>query len=83
MPVSGFAIPSVIVARSGIFSACETSDMRRLKAADHGPSQLFRPAIVPNCLFKQSRTELGAVVSRFFIAAANAGSVGLLGPFGS
>src|SRR4051812_22430026 len=57
-------MPIEIVARSGILSACETSATRKLKLVDHGPSQLLRPAMVPNCLSRHSRTELGAPLSK-------------------
>src|SRR5581483_5935513 len=75
MPVRGLAMPSDTVARSGIFIAFETSEMRRLSDVDHGPSQLLRPAIVLSCLSRHSRTDFGAEVRRFCIAAASAGSL--------
>src|SRR6185437_4073782 len=78
MPVSGLAIPSEIVARSGSFSACDTSETRKLRLVDQGPSQLLRPAIVLSCDRRQWRTDDGAVLSRFCIAAASVGSVVLL-----
>src|SRR6476646_10958990 len=64
MPVSGFAMPSEMVARSGSLSACDTSDTRKLIDVDQGPSQLFFPAIVPSWDLRQSRAELGAVDKR-------------------
>src|SRR5579875_3348590 len=78
-PVSGFARPSDTVARSGIFTACDTSEMRRLSVVYHGASQLLRPAIVLSCFSRQSFTELGAVARSDFIAAAMFGSVALFG----
>ena len=65
-------MPSEIVARSGIFIAWETSAMRRLSCVDHGPSQLFLPAMVPICFLRQSRTELGALVEQILHAARDA-----------
>ncbi len=74
-PVSGFAMPSEIVARSGTtLIACDTSETRRLSVVYHGPWQLLRPAIVPSCFSRHDFTELGAPVSRLCIPADSAES---------